>query len=200
MASRAGKRKTRLVLASSSPRRIELLRKWGFRKFEIISPGISEEIGEKNPRKLVRTLSKLKAAAVARRVKDAVIVAADLVVFFRGRILGKPASPAEAVKTLKSLSGKTHELFTGVTVLETKTGVFRTASVSSRVTLSCPSDAEIRSYVATDEPLDKAGSYAIQGEFGRKFVRKLSGSYSAIMGLPKRETLRLLGRAGKYLK
>ncbi len=185
----------RLVLASSSPRRLALMRSWGLHGFDVVPPGISEDIGERDPRKLVKRLSVLKAKAAARKAGGpAVIVAADLVVSFRGKILGKPEDAADARRTLAMLSGRTNRTHTGVTVLDTGSGRSRTACVSCSVRIAHLSPGEIARYVATGEPLDKAGSYAIKGTVHARGVRTLCvrGSRSAIIGLPKRETMRFL--------
>jgi septum formation protein len=182
-----------LVLASASPRRASILRALGvsFRVVvseaeETLEPG--EEAGAAAER-----LACVKAAAVVARSEPPPILAADTVVVCEGRILGKPGSPDEARQMLQMLSGRAHEVVTGLCLVAsggTHSGVERTA-----VTFAPMSTAEVDWYVATGEPLDKAGAYHVDGR-GALFVASVSGSPSNVAGLPVRLFLRLAREAG----
>jgi septum formation protein len=167
------------ILASGSPRRRELLAKAGY-EFQVIIPDVSEEIyPEEGPGELVSRLAYEKAAHVAASHSEAVVLAADTVVFFEGEILGKPSSKHEAYEMLTRLSDKEHTVFTGFSIVHERTF---TRFDSSQVKLRKLLPAEIEWYVATGEPLDKAGSYGIQ-ERGGQFVESIVGSYTTIVGL-----------------
>jgi septum formation protein len=186
------------VLASVSPRRRELLARAGLR-FEVMAADVVEEAraGE-SPRALVERLAAEKALAVRARLAAQprrFVLGSDTVVALDGEILGKPSDAEHAVALLRRLAGRTHTVWTGVALLATDAAAPRVASVASRVTLRAASEPELRAYVATGEPLDKAGAYAFQGE-GRRFVTKVEGSESNVIGLPLEETLALLAEAG----
>jgi len=183
-----------LVLASASPRRRELLR-WLVAEYELDTAQIDESPrpGEP-PAALVARLARAKAEVVAARRPDAWILAADTIVEIDGEILGKPADAREAVDMLSRLAGREHRVFTGFTLLAPG-GDHRSGTVESRV-LFRPLDAHrIESYVATGEPLDKAGSYAIQGR-GAGLVARVDGSFTNVIGLPLGEVGAMLGEAG----
>ena len=187
-----------LVLASRSPRRHALLTSAGL-AFESLPADLPEEArpGE-TPRALVERLAAEKAAAVAQRLGPGprrVVLGSDTVVVLGDEILGKPRHAEEAVAMLARLAGRTHVVWTGVAVVESDTGATLRLAVASRVTLRAAPEAELRAYVATGEPLDKAGAYAFQGE-GRRFVERVEGSETNVIGLPLEETLALLRRAG----
>jgi septum formation protein len=187
-----------LVLASASPRRRELLARAGLR-FEVVPADVREEArrGE-HPRALVERLAADKANAVRGRLPDRprrVVLGSDTVVALEGEILGKPRDAEHAVSMLRRLAGRTHTVWTGVAVGATDAPSLQVASVESRVTLRPAAEAELRAYVASGEPLDKAGAYALQGE-GRRFVSRVEGSESNVIGLPLEETLALLAEAG----
>ena len=173
----------RIILASSSPRRKELLRLLGL-NFEV-DPGNYEERMDLNvpPRTLARFLSRKKADAVAAKYRDAIVIAADTFILFRGRLMGKPHTEQEASRMLEALNGKTHSVITGFTVIDTTTGKRVSKSVETKVSFKRLAAAEIESYVKTGEPLDKAGAYAIQG-LGSVIVRKIDGDYFNVIGLP----------------
>jgi septum formation protein len=143
----------------------------------------------------VARLALSKARAVAGRVGSGVVLGADTVVAIDGQALGKPADAAEARAMLRRLRGREHEVITGVAVVAASTGRARTQAVVTRVTMAAYGDAEIDAYVATGEPLDKAGGYAIQGA-GGALVAGYEGSYSNVVGLPIEETVRLLAELG----
>ena len=183
-----------LVLASASPRRIELLAQVGIAPDRIVPADIDETPlkGETPPRLAVR-LARAKAAVVAERAPETVVLAADTVVAVGRRLLEKAADEAEAVRFLKLLSGRNHRVFTGVAVAAG--GAIRHRVVEARVSFKVLSDAEIAAYVRSEEWRGKAGGYGIQGRAGA-FVTRIVGSYPAIVGLPLHETVNLLAGAG----
>lgn len=171
-----------LILASASPRRSEILRKAGY-DFKVIPSCADENISPipNSPALFVEKLAHIKAEEVFLKNPDACVIGADTVVVLDGKILGKPKDENDAFLMLKSLSGKTHTVYTGVSVIsKDKTVTFNEAS---RVTFNTLSDDEIHAYIATKEPMDKAGSYGIQG-YGAVFVSHIDGCYFNIMGLP----------------
>ena len=183
-----------LVLASASPRRIELLALIGITPDRVAPADIDETpMKDETPSRLAVRLAVTKAEAVAAQSPEAVVLAADTVVAVGRRLLEKPADEAEATRFLKLLSGRNHRVFTGVAV----TAGVRTTQrvVDTRVSFKVLSDAEIAAYVASGEWKGKAGGYGIQGRAGA-FVTRLVGSYPAVMGLPLFETVNLLAGAG----
>ena len=182
----------RLVLASGSPRRRQLLETIGLR-FSAIAPDIDETpVPDEDPRGYVERLALEKAEAVPATPED-VVVAADTTVAFAGHILGKPADAADARRMLLLLSDRTHEVHTGVAVRTA--GRTATRVVTTLVTMATISEADIAWYVGTGEPLDKAGAYALQGA-GGLLVRSVDGSSSNVVGLPLAELAELLGASG----
>ena len=173
--------KEKLILASASPRRRELLERLGL-EFEVITADCDENIeGDLPPAEIVRELSKRKAFAVMSKLDyPAVVIGADTIVVDKTRILGKPKSPEDAVETLMSLSGRTHSVFTGMTITDGERTI--TDVRETRITFIRFSRSEAEAYVRTGEPLDKAGSYGIQG-LGGKFVANINGDYYATVGL-----------------
>lgn len=171
----------RLILASGSPRRQELLAKMGY-TFEIIKPDVDEHM-EGPARDVVRALSRRKAEAAARDVHSGVIIASDTLVSLDGAALGKPEDEADARRMLHMLSGRTHEVFTGVTIIDTDHRRAQTRVVRTGVQFRNLTDAEIDQYISTGEPMDKAGAYAIQGGAGA-FVEAYDGSYENVIGFP----------------
>jgi septum formation protein len=183
-----------LVLASASPRRIELLALVGIVPDRIDPADIDETpLKDETPPRLAARLAAGKAELVAARSPDAVVLAADTVVAVGRRFLEKAADEAEVVRFLKLLSGRNHRVFTGVAVAAD--GKTRQRVVETRVGFKVLSDAEIAAYVASGEWRGKAGGYGIQGRAGA-FVTRLVGSYPAVMGLPLYETVNLLNGAG----
>lgn len=183
-----------LVLASASPRRIELLALVGITPDRVEPADIDETpLKDETPSRLAARLAVSKAEAVAARSPDAVVLAADTVVAVGRRLLEKAADEAEARRFLKLLSGRNHRVFTGVAVAAG--GTVRRRVVDTRVSFKVLSDAEIATYVASGEWRGKAGAYGIQGRAGA-FVTRLVGSYPAVMGLPLFETVNLLNGAG----
>jgi septum formation protein len=171
----------RLVLASSSPRRRELLVAAGF-VFDVRTAPISERRRpDEPPEDYVVRLATEKAAAVAARLVNRPVLGADTVVVVDETVLGKPVGPADAIRMLQRLSGREHEVLTGIAVFWGKRR--RTAVERTRVWFSALDDAEIRAYVDSGEPMDKAGAYAIQGRASR-FIPRIDGSYTNVVGLP----------------
>ena len=184
-----------IILASQSPRRKELLGRMGIRDFETISPNVDESAFHGlPPEELVRRLSAEKAAAVAGKVgEDAIVIAADTVVALEGAVLGKPADELDAFKMLSALSGVRHQVYTGVTVC--RGGEKQTAHEVTDVTFRELSEEEIEHYIATGEPMDKAGAYGIQG-YGALLIQGISGDYYNVMGLPVCRLSGMLARFG----
>ena len=172
-----------IILASTSPRRKELLSKTGL-KFLAVKSGYEEDMTLKmKPNKLVEFLSKNKALAVADKYPESIIISGDTIVAYKEKVLGKPKSKIEAKKFLQMLSGKTHEVITAFTIFDSQTKKVFTKSIPTKITMKKLSDKEIDWYIKTGEPLDKAGAYAIQG-LGSMFITKISGDYFATVGLP----------------
>jgi septum formation protein len=184
----------RLVLASASPRRRELLRRI-CREFDVVPSEIEETLPGGPTPETIGGLALRKARAVAPRASGAVVLAADTVVVLDGTALGKPAGLEEARDMLRRLRGREHEVVTGVAVVDTRTGREAVRSVVSQVCMAAYSDAILDAYVASGAPLDKAGAYAIQ-DLGGALVERLTGSYTNVVGLPVEETRRLLADFG----
>lgn len=178
-----------IVLASASPRRRELLGKL-FREFEVLPSEVAEhDPGPEYPRPCEHalTLARAKAQAVAAIRPNHIVIGADTVVSLEGILLGKPTDSADAARILKTLSGKTHQVVTGVVccLIDSSTGEEKTIAACEETTVEFRrlTDADIMTYVATNEPMDKAGAYAIQGGAAR-FVRKVVGDIDNVVGLP----------------
>ena len=169
-----------IILASSSPRRFELLRQIGL-SFQSIVPSVDESTDSTDPVQIVSELSARKAAVVAKNNPLSVVIAADTVVTADGTVLGKPHGEEEAAAMLRFLSGRSHFVFTGVTVI--CDGKIQTAICRSEVFFKDLSDQQIAAYIATSEPFDKAGSYGIQGR-GALLVDHIDGDYANVVGLP----------------
>ncbi|MDD6702952.1 MAG: Maf family protein [Clostridiaceae bacterium] len=172
---------TDIILASASPRRSELMTLAGFR-FDVICADIDEIVPEKAlPQEVVMSLALQKAQAVAKDHRKSAVVGSDTVVALDGKILGKPRSEKEAAEMLRSLSGRIHKVFTGVAIIcgEKVTSFFE----ETEVEFYPLTDQEILDYVATGEPMDKAGAYGIQGR-GAVLVKRINGDYFNVMGLP----------------
>lgn len=143
----------------------------------------------------VARLALRKARSIATRQPGALVLGADTIVVVEGRVLGKPSGPDEAATMLRQLRGRGHDVMTGVALVDAATGGEAARTVTSHVSMKAYSDAEIDAYVATEEPLDKAGAYAIQGA-GGALVEALEGSWSNVVGLPLEATAALLRRFG----
>jgi septum formation protein len=182
-----------IILASASPRRAELLQQIGL-NFSVRPADIDETPArDETPEQYVERLAREKALAVAGSSPECLVLGSDTSVVLDGTILGKPTDPADARATLARLSGATHQVMTAV-ALATE-GQCESVLVITEVCFRQLSTAEIEAYVASGEPMDKAGSYGIQG-LGGIFVSELRGSYSAVVGLPLQETAALLAGAG----
>ena len=168
-----------LILASKSPRRQELLKLFGL-PFTVRVADIDETMEHDDPAEAVALLSRKKAAA-ARETDDQVVIGADTIVVLDGKILGKPADEADAFRMLSALSGRRHQVMTGVTVLQGDR--FVSVTEITEVTFRSLTEQEIRRYIATGDPMDKAGSYGIQSG-GALFVEGICGDYYNVVGLP----------------
>lgn len=186
----------KIILASSSPRRRELMAQAGF-AFEVLVSEADETIETETPGEMVEVLSKRKAAAVAEEIKrqgfaeeSVLLVGADTMVAIDGKKLGKPKDEKGAEEMLEELSGRTHQVYTGVTLIRLKKAEngsilqeSRTFSEGTDVSFYPLTKEEIRSYIATGEPMDKAGAYGIQGK-AAVFVKEIKGDYNNVVGLP----------------
>jgi septum formation protein len=184
----------RLILASDSPRRRELLETLGL-VFEVESPDVDESRNPgEAPAAYVERIAREKAGAVAGPGR--LVVAGDTAVVHEGKVLGKPAHPEEAMSMLRRLQGEHHEVFTGVAVVGWDEGPIEASVVDATDVAILPmTDHEIASYVSSGEPMDKAGAYGLQGAGGR-FVEKLTGSPFTVVGLPIHLLPRLIAKAG----
>jgi len=184
-----------LVLASSSPRRRDLLRNLGLR-FEIASADVAEQLTSGEPiEAAVSRLAAAKANAAAPYTSDALVIAADTLVELEGRILGKPLDADDAHRMLSELSGHRHRVVTALVLLDSASGETQTRLVETFVTFRRLQPAEIDAYVATGEPLDKAGAYGMQ-DLGAVFVELIEGDYYNVVGLPLVALNELLTKAG----
>lgn len=184
----------KLILASRSPRRSELLRSLGL-KFEVSPSNVEENSDPRvSPEQNALNIARDKARWVARQNPGCYVLGADTMVVLDQEIIGQPADAEDAFRILAHLAGKQHRVITGVVLISPEEKEYEIAAVST-VTIKSISSDEIRSYIATGEPLDKAGAYAIQGEGGR-LVESWEGSYSNIVGLPLEALTDLLKQAG----
>lgn len=180
-----------LILASSSPRRKELLATCGF-SFEVISPDVDESVKDgEQPELLVKRLAELKTEAISSSYDQRLVLGADTIVVIDNQILGKPVDRADAQRMLSQLQGRTHRVVGGIS-LRCKALQIALSEVSvTEVTLSRLSSSQIDRYLETGEPFDKAGSYAAQG-IGMQFVENLTGSYTNVVGLDMAVVYRLI--------
>lgn len=173
-----------VVLASASPRRQNLLKQIGL-SFIVHPSGIEENLVQANsPEEYVLTLSRKKAIEVAKDYNDALIISADTIVVLDGEIINKPRDPNEAKQMLKKLSGKIHKVYTGFTILDTKTNKIYSDFEVTDVKFREIEDDEIEQYIATGSPLDKAGAYGIQDDYGAVFVERINGCFYNVVGFP----------------
>lgn len=176
----------RFILASASPRRRELLKQIGV-TFEVMPAKGEEVITERQPEQVVMELSRQKAEEIASGIQEehVIILGADTVVVYDGKILGKPKDETDARRMLSMLSGNTHSVYTGVTVIVIRDGESQSHSFyeETKVTMYPMTDAQISAYIRTGEPMDKAGAYGIQGK-GAVFIEKIDGDYNNVVGLP----------------
>jgi septum formation protein len=173
----------KIILASKSPRRKALLEQIKL-KFTVDVSDIDEsKIPYSTPNNLAKNLSKAKASAVSKKYKDAIIIAADTLVVLGKEIIGKPRDKEDAIKMLRKLSGKTHTVITGFTIYDLQFEKKITKTVKSKVKFKKMTDEEIKSYVKTGEPMDKAGGYGIQDK-SAIFIEKVEGDFFNVVGLP----------------
>lgn len=179
----------KLVLASSSPRRTELLNRAGW-PHEVLVVGIDESVRpQEEPAAYVQRLARSKAEAVAERLEEGLVLGADTTVVVDNQILGQPDDDADAKRMLKLLNGKWHEVLTGVALVRVG-GETRVAHETTRVRFAEMSEGEIDWYIASGEPVGKAGAYGIQGK-AALFIEEIDGDYFNIMGLPIRLVYKL---------
>lgn len=188
----------KIVLASASPRRKELLEKLGFEftveasnSDEAVRPGVE-------PHELAESLSREKASMVGRNHRNALVIAADTFILLDDMVLGKPASETEARDMLQRITGRQHSVITGFTILDTASNKAISESVETRVYMRKLTLKEIDAYVKTGEPLDKAGAYAIQG-LGSVIVERIEGDYFNVIGLPLSALTESLKEFGIYV-
>ena len=175
----------KLILASNSPRRRELLEQIGV-EFEVIPSNAEEKVTKQEPSEVVEELSRQKAEDIAASVEDGIVLGADTVVCQDGQIMGKPKDEADAKQMLQKLQGEEHSVYTGVTILVKENGAVQhvqTFSQETKVYVYEMTDEEIDRYIATGEPMDKAGAYGIQGRFAA-YVDGIEGDYNNVVGLP----------------
>ncbi len=174
----------KIILASQSPRRRELMEMLAM-PFEVLVSDKEEIIKSTNPKEVTEELSRQKAEAVAETTDNGIIIGADTVVACDGKILGKPRDKKDAYDIIHSLQGRSHMVYTGVTIICKENGdkQIRTFSEGTKVKVSKMNEDEIRAYIETDEPYDKAGAYGIQGTFG-KFIEGIEGDFYNVVGLP----------------
>jgi len=184
-----------LILASASPRRQDLLRSAGI-EFAVQPADVDETpLAGEGARECAERLAREKALKVAQSRPDDVVLGADTVVVVKGEMLAKPVDPADAARMLRMLSGREHQVITGVCIVQPgssgQRSAERTASEMTLVTINELSEDEIREYVATGEPMDKAGAYAIQG-IASRWIPRIEGDYSNVVGLPVALVYRML--------
>jgi len=174
----------RLVLASQSPRRISLLQQIGL-KVDVIPSDIPEEFDPTmSAGENARRLSLRKAVDVGKRIDDAIIIGADTIVVIDGMLLGKPSDPDDAIRMLEILSGRTHTVYTGFSLLDRPSDRSVTDLERTSVTFRRLPRREIEEYVASGSPLDKAGAYGIQDDYGAVFVTRIEGCFYNVVGFP----------------
>lgn len=192
----------KIILASASPRRKEILNTMGI-KYQLMVADVEEVVSETEPGKMVEALASVKAEAVLNKYRQLeegnkgnkgnksnekyepfIIIGADTMVFYKGQALGKPKNEEDAYRMLSMLSGGSHEVITGVSIIISNNEVERISfAVSTQVRFVDLTDKQIRDYIATGEPMDKAGAYAIQGKFGI-YVKEIVGDYYNVVGFP----------------
>ena len=197
-----------IILASASPRRKEIMEKMEI-PYQVIASNVKEEVEETEPDQMVQALARLKTEAIKEEAKsrteedkDIIIIGADTMVFYKEHALGKPKDEADAARMLGMLSGAVHEVSTGVSIIimhrDGREEEFA-FSVCTKVTVSPLTEQQILDYIATGEPMDKAGAYAIQGKFGI-YIKEIEGDYYNIVGFPIAEIYAVMLRYGIDLK
>ena len=173
-----------ITLASSSPRRRQLLAQIGV-QFSVVAPDTDEtQLLDESPQEMVQRLAQQKARAVAAQQSHGLVLGSDTTVVLNNAVLGKPADPPEAIRMLRSLSGNTHTVLTGWAIVDAASGKEVVGCGTANVTFRTLDDDEIAAYVATGSPLDKAGSYGIQDDLGAVFIQRIDGDYYTVVGLP----------------
>ena len=184
----------RLILASQSPRRREMLALMDY-EYEVIVSDANEDVPPCTPAEFVEKLAERKAEAVFSSHEDCCVIGADTIVYLDGSIIGKPKDRDDAFRILSLLSGRTHTVYTGVAILANgKRHLFHD---ETEVTFAPLSPEEIRAYIGTGEPLDKAGAYGIQGP-GSLLVERINGSYFNVIGMPNQRLYKALREFGVY--
>lgn len=184
-----------IYLASKSPRRKKLLSQLNI-KFKTIEINFEEKfIDHESPVKTVKKLSLEKLSEAMKLVKDGIIITADTIVVLKNEIIGKPKNKKDAVGILKKLSGKTHFVYTGFSIFNSSSNKILTDYEKTAVTFRTLSLKEIKDYVSTGSPMDKAGAYGIQDDFGAVFVNKINGCYYNVVGLPLTKLYQTLKKA-----
>lgn len=175
----------KIILASKSPRRKYLLELLNL-QFEVQGSDIEETYSYSNPTDIVKYLASIKATDVAQHHNDAIIIGADTIVTLNGEILEKPLDQTHAFEMLKTLSDNTHEVYTGVSIIKKKDAKLEEYVFyeQTKVTFAPLEDEEIHKYIATGSPMDKAGAYGIQDDWGAVFVKRIEGDYYNVVGLP----------------
>lgn len=177
-----------VILASTSPRRQELLSNTGL-EFESVASDYEEDMSmDLPPHELAKVLSAGKAEAVAKDYADHVVIGADTFVVFQGKLLGKPKSEADAKRMLRAISGQPVSIITGYTIIDTAESKKLSESVETQIFIKPLTDSEIDNYIATGEPMDKAGAFAVQG-LGGWIVERIEGDFFSVVGLPVFEIL-----------
>lgn len=178
------KSKSVIYLASKSPRRKKLLKQLGL-KFKTLSVDIDEEFQDgEHPVRTVKRIANEKMNVASHKIKNGIIITADTIVVIDKKIIGKPRSKKEAFKFLEKLSGRTHAVYTGFVVFNKSNGKKISGYERTQVTFRDLSEKEIEDYVKTGSPLDKAGAYGIQDDYGAVFIKKINGCYNNVVGLP----------------
>lgn len=184
----------KIVLASSSPRRVKLLKQLGV-SFDVVEPDGVHEEEDGVPEEVVRRNAQVKAGYVASTMEEGIVVGADTIVVLDDEIIGKAMTDEEATEMLGALQGRTHTVLTGLVVMDASSGRMETDVVETRVTFQPLSTEEVARYVATGEPIGKAGGYAVQ-ELGAVFVEEVDGCFYNVVGLPLARLNTLVRRFG----
>ena len=189
----------RIILASASPRRKELMTMAGL-SFDVVVSDCEENIAFDGPEDMVKQLSFLKANDVADKIRTTekephLVIGADTIVYFQNQILGKPKSVEDAYCMLRAMAGNCHTVYTGVTIIDTASCRSETFCEATHVEFYDVTENEIRDYIATGDPLDKAGSYGVQGR-GAFLVKRVEGDYFTVVGLPIARLIRELKKYG----
>ena len=189
----------KIILASASPRRKELMTMAGL-AFDVIISDCEENISYEGPEDMVKKLSLLKARDVADKIcktetEPHLVIGADTIVFFQDKILGKPKNEEDAFRMLQAMSGNIHTVYTGVTIIDTASDRTNTFYEETKVEFYDVTEEEIRNYISTGDPMDKAGSYGVQGR-GCFLVKRIEGDYFTVVGLPIAHLLKELSKMG----